>query len=136
MMATNILTMFDAWLDTWPGDGGDPAKLGAGNTQAASMEAANDLMPSLNSMMFHSLTERPGNTSAATAKVQGVEPVTTTSGPVEALWQPLADEYYCHHFGCLYCIAAGQNQNLSRCSIGGPLWRAYQMATKIADREA
>lgn len=36
----------------------------------------------------------------------------------------LAAAYYCHHFGCRLCIAAGQGQGL-RCDVGAPLWRSY-----------
>ena len=43
-------------------------------------------------------------------------------------WQKLASEYHVHHFSCKYCIAAGQNPNLQRCTTGLPLWQAYTSA--------
>ncbi|WP_345797163.1 hypothetical protein [Castellaniella sp. MT123] len=41
-------------------------------------------------------------------------------------WRPVADAYYRHHFGCLQCIAAGQNEHLVRCFTGMLLWDALQ----------
>lgn len=42
----------------------------------------------------------------------------------DAPWRSAADAYYRHHWACRQCIAAGRNQNLERCAVGLPLWRA------------
>lgn len=38
----------------------------------------------------------------------------------------LTATYYCHHFGCKFCIAAGQGYGL-RCTVGASLWRKYSV---------
>ena len=108
-MAQNILAGLDAWLTTWPGAGGDLIK--------PEIQAA----PASNHEGFV--------VSAVTS------PVTTETAPdnmatsAQAIaWRPLADAYYRHHFGCLRCIAAGQNPKLHRCGAGAVLWQAYRGA--------
>jgi hypothetical protein len=39
-------------------------------------------------------------------------------------WQPLAEAYHVHHFGCPVCVAAGKGYGL-RCGSGASLWQAY-----------
>jgi len=124
MMAQNILTAFDAWLNTWSSDGGDPTQPDIGQVQVTSTVAANDPIPAPDSMIFRDLAERPGKV-----------PATIASAPVGVTWRSLADEYYRHHFGCLYCIAAGQNPFLNRCAVGGPLWQTYQTAVTTIKQE-
>lgn len=61
--------------------------------------------------------------------------VATGSAPAQAIeWRPLADVYYRHHFGCLRCMAAGQNPHLVRCIAGYPLWEAYRAAFQQSKR--
>jgi hypothetical protein len=60
------------------------------------------------------------------------EPPTTESAPTTQqgyqewvrTWQPLADAYHAHHFGCAVCVAAGKGSGL-RCGTGAALWTAY-----------
>jgi hypothetical protein len=42
-----------------------------------------------------------------------------------SVWQALSRVYHFHHFECQTCIAAGGGYG-QRCSIGAPLWSAYQ----------
>jgi hypothetical protein len=39
-------------------------------------------------------------------------------------WQPMADAYHRHHFGCPACIASGKGYGL-RCGAGAALWTDY-----------
>lgn len=45
--------------------------------------------------------------------------------PFDTTGLTLAQVYHLHHFNCPTCIAAGSGHG-QRCSIGGPLWTAYQ----------
>ncbi|MBV2181604.1 MAG: hypothetical protein KUL86_10280 [Castellaniella sp.] len=147
MMALNILAGVDTWLGTWSGDGGDLTKPDIGRDRAIGRNlkkpeigavpatgktAANDPAQDTDCMAFHDRvestqvkvrTEVRTETAVTTAAV--TKPVTAASAQAIE-WRPLADAYYRHHFGCLRCIAAGQNPHLSRCTVGAPLWQAYQ----------
>lgn len=73
--------------------------------------------------------EAPANDAPVRTEMAVGKAAIQGSVPAHAVeWRPLADAYYRHHFGCLQCIAAGQNEHLNRCSVGRPLWVAYRTA--------
>ncbi|CAM5185428.1 putative protein OS=Castellaniella sp OX=1955812 GN=EPN31_14055 PE=4 SV=1 [Castellaniella denitrificans] len=162
MMAQNILAGLDDWLgadcDLKKPDVGSVAAIpqAAANEPVSHPPAVAVTAP--DTMTFHDLAERPQGlvrtevrTEKAFSTVAVTSPVTTVSAvssaqvanevatgstPAQAIEvRPLADAYYRHHFGCLHCIAAGQNPHLSRCAVGKPLWDAYRAAS-IQNREA
>lgn len=152
MMAQNIL----AGLDDWLGADCDLTKPDIGSVAATITAAANEpvshppavAVTAPDCMTFHDLVESPqvatgGQvatektvSTVAVSSPQVANEVATESTPAQAIEvRPLADAYYRHHFGCLHCIAAGQNPHLSRCPTGKPLWDAY-LAASIQNREA
>ncbi|WP_148304911.1 hypothetical protein [Castellaniella defragrans] len=126
-MAQNILAGLDAWLSTWPGAGGNLKKPETVVEPDVDQVAANDPKPASENMTFHD--RAVGDTRAIPATVAAA------SLPAqENEWRPLADVYYRHHFGCLRCMAAGQNPHLDRCITGHPLWAAYRAAFRQSKR--
>ena len=75
-----------------------------------------------------------GDTQACPTMGCMVAMVSTPEQTIE--WRPLADVYYRHHFGCLQCMAAGQNPHLLRCTTGHPLWEQYRAAFLQSKRTA
>ena len=125
-MAQNILAGLDAWLSMWPGAGGNLKKSEILVEPDVDQVAANDPKHASENMTFHD--RAVGDTQAM--------PTTVAAASLPAQddeWRPLADVYYRHHFGCLRCMAAGQNPNLARCITGHSLWEAYR-ATVMTQR--
>lgn len=127
MSTTDIFAGLDAWLasakptnsatTTTPAP--DPSEPMIGTVPASGQTGLEDM--TVRDLMASAFTTQATVTPARTADL-----VATISAG--ASWRSLADAYYRHHFGCLCCIAAGQNPQLRRCVVGRPLWDAYRAA--------
>lgn len=82
---------------------------------------------------------QPAGRNAQVAGSVATELAPASWRPAKSLpggWRPTADAYYAHHWTCRQCIAAGMNHELTRCSIGAPLWMAYQREVATMKRNA
>jgi hypothetical protein len=140
MISRNILAGLDAWLDAHPAPGSAAITAPAPNLKkpeistalVAGRTAANDPASPPGRMIVHDRVAGDAGRQFDTQPIpmEVSKPITRETAPVQASgWRPLADAYYLHHFNCLYCIAAGQNPRLRRCTVGRPLWDAYQAAS-------
>jgi hypothetical protein len=79
--------------------------------------------------------------SVATSHVTANAPSALDTGDLAAelgVWahlpSGLATAYYCHHFSCPFCIAAGRGRLYgNRCSAGMELWMQYQDSVQAGD---
>jgi hypothetical protein len=69
------------------------------------------------------LIPRPADPPVVDRKIAEVTaPVPVTQARDSDAVMSVARSYYAHHFQCRFCVAAGGNPTLSRCTDGLSLW--------------
>ena len=94
---------------------------------SVSLASGGGLAVSPGSRLTHDLRELvKGNKAALVDWLQAAnDPAPEPPSDPEA-WRELAKAYHRHHFGCIFCIAAGRGSGYGlRCGVGAALWRAY-----------
>lgn len=118
MISQNILTAFDEWLDTWPGNTGELKP------------SDSSRMPAANEAVVKDPPAAPERMTAHDFQIDSVAPEVSAQPAGKTPLQRVADAYYRHHFGCLHCIAAGQDPALDRCAVGLSLWQEYRQSVR------